>query len=65
MTDLGDLMNPEVVPNLFDVQAGLCANKEDHEAHLVLTGSLAPFWCTAIQSDREPWRSEQRRKRSE
>jgi hypothetical protein len=62
--DLGDLMNPEIVPNLLDLHTGLCANKEDHEAHLVLEGSMAPFWCTAIQSDREPWRSEQRRRES-
>lgn len=62
MTDLGDIMNPDVVPNLLALRAGLCANKEDHEAHLVVIGALAPFWCTAVQSDREPWRSEQRRK---
>lgn len=40
---------------------GLCANKEDHRPHLVTEGSLAPFWCTAIQADREPFRSERRR----
>lgn len=44
--------------------AGLCADKNDHDAHPVLDGSLAPFWCTADQSQREPWRSEQRRKES-
>lgn len=40
---------------------GLCSNKEDHDAHTVTEGSLAPFWCSADQSQREPWRSEQRR----
>lgn len=45
--------------------AGLCANKDDHFGHPVLEGSLAPFWCTAIQSQREPFRSEQRRRAAE
>lgn len=55
--DLGDLLKVEKwFPD------GLCAIKDDHHAHPVLDGSLAPFWCTADQSQREPWRSEQRRK---
>lgn len=58
------MLNPQVVPNLLALRAGLCADKADHDPHLVVQGSLAPFWCTAIQSDREPWRSEQRRKLS-
>lgn len=41
---------------------GLCANREDHQPHLVESGSLAPYWCTADQSRREPGRSERRRK---
>jgi hypothetical protein len=40
---------------------GLCANKNDHAPHPVYEGALAPFWCTAEQEDREPYRSEQRR----
>lgn len=48
---------------LLDInRRGLCADKEDHDPHLVLTGSLAPYWCTAIQSTREPFASEQRRR---
>lgn len=58
-------MNPDFVPNLLVLRPGLCADKMDHEPHLVTAGSLAPFWCTAVQSDREPWRSEQRRKASQ
>lgn len=42
---------------------GLCAVREDHLPHVVETGSLAPFICTADQSQREPFRSEQRRSR--
>jgi hypothetical protein len=38
---------------------GLCGDRTDHEAHLVREGSLAPFWCTAEQDKREPYRSEQ------
>lgn len=40
---------------------GLCANRQEHRPHLVTEGSLAPFWCTANQDDREPYRSERRR----
>lgn len=47
---------------LDTVPDGLCANREDHEPHLVTVGSLAPFWCTADQSQREPFRSEQQRR---
>lgn len=42
---------------------GLCANKADHAPHPVYEGTLAPYWCTARQEDREPYRSEQRRKK--
>lgn len=40
---------------------GLCGVKVDHMPHTVHTGSLAPFFCTADQSQREPGRSERRR----
>lgn len=40
---------------------GLCANKDDHRPHPVFEGTLAPFFCTAHQDSREPYRSEQRR----
>lgn len=40
---------------------GLCGNKEDHTPHLYDSASLGRFWCTAIQADREPFRSERRR----
>lgn len=64
MSDLGEILRLDG-QGMMALPAGLCADKDDHEPHLVLVGSLAPFWCTAVQSDREPWRSEQRRKRSE
>lgn len=40
---------------------GLCGNKEDHDPHLHDSASLGRFWCTADQSQREPFRSERRR----
>jgi hypothetical protein len=42
---------------------GLCARRDEHRAHMVAEGSLAPFWCTADQAQREPGRSERRRAR--
>lgn len=42
---------------------GLCANKHDHRQHLVLSGSLAPFWCLADQSLRQPWKGELEQRR--
>ncbi len=41
---------------------GLCGVKVEHLPHTVHTGSLAPFFCTANQEDREPHRSERRRR---
>lgn len=43
------------------MRRGLCAKKEDHMPHAVLSGSLAPYVCTAKQETREPYRSERRR----
>lgn len=40
---------------------GLCADRTEHPAHLHESPSLGRFWCTADQSQREPWRSERRR----
>ncbi len=40
---------------------GLCAVRTEHRAHLHDSPSLGRFWCTADQSQREPWRSERRR----
>lgn len=40
---------------------GLCADKSEHRPHLVSSGSLAPFWCTADQSERLPFAAERRR----
>jgi hypothetical protein len=39
---------------------GLCGRRDEHRAHMVVEGSLAPFWCTADQSQREPGSSERR-----
>lgn len=39
---------------------GLCGDRGEHRAHLVTEGSLAPFWCTADQDQREPGRSQRR-----
>lgn len=43
------------------VPKGLCARRDEHEPHIVSEGSLASYWCTADQLDREPTRSERRR----
>lgn len=40
---------------------GLCADRGEHRAHLHDSETLGRFWCTADQSQREPWRSERRR----
>lgn len=42
---------------------GLCADRSDHPAHLVTAGSLSPYWCTANQATREPYRSQRRQDR--
>lgn len=41
---------------------GLCANKDDHDPHAVLEGSLAPYWCSADQRERLPFAAEERRR---
>lgn len=46
------------------VPSGLCPYRGEHEPHEVTIGSLAPFWCTADQSQREPYRSERNRGRA-
>lgn len=45
----------------MDAPLGLCAERTDHKPHTVNEGSLAPFICTADQTQREPYRSEARR----
>jgi hypothetical protein len=40
---------------------GLCPNREDHPAHLHNSPTLGEFWCTADQTQREPFRSERLR----
>lgn len=51
----------ELLPCRHSFTTGLCANREDHEPHLVESGSLAPYWCTADQDRREPGYSERLR----
>lgn len=46
---------------LEGVPSGLCGRRDEHEPHDVLEGSLAPFWCHAVQSKREPGYSERLR----
>lgn len=40
---------------------GLCANREDHAPHFHNSKTLGRFYCTADQTQREPYRSERRR----
>jgi hypothetical protein len=40
---------------------GLCAKREYHQPHLHDSDTLGRFWCTADQSQREPYRSERLR----
>jgi hypothetical protein len=40
---------------------GLCGDRGEHAPHLFESVSLGRFWCSADQSQREPWRSERRR----
>lgn len=44
---------------------GLCGDRRPHDPHAVLDGSLGPYVCTADQNEREPWRSERLRERSD
>jgi hypothetical protein len=37
----------------------LCGTKTDHLSHEHTSESLGVFWCTADQTQREPFRSEQ------
>lgn len=41
---------------------GLCGNRDDHRPHLHDSPTLGRFWCTADQDQREPHRSERRRR---
>lgn len=50
-------------PSSEGVPYGLCANREEHRPHPVFTGSLAPYWCTADQSERLPFAAERRLQR--
>lgn len=43
---------------------GLCGDREDHRPHLHDSATLGRFWCTADQDQREPYRSERRRRES-
>jgi hypothetical protein len=45
------------------MRRGLCANRDDHEPHKHTSTTLGDFWCTADQDEREPYRSERRRRR--
>lgn len=44
----------------MDLPLGLCSDRADHDPHQVEAGSLAPYWCTADQSTREPAASQRR-----
>jgi hypothetical protein len=41
---------------------GLCDDRDDHRPHLHDSPTLGRFWCTADQDQREPYRSERRRR---
>lgn len=45
-----------------DYPKGLCGNRDEHAPHKHNSLTLGRFWCTADQMDREPGRSEFRRK---
>jgi hypothetical protein len=45
--------------------SGLCANRAEHAPHLVVEGSLAPYWCHADQSRRLPGAAERGRRDAE
>lgn len=48
----------------WELPRGLCGNRDDHHPHIHHSTTLGTFWCTADQSQREPWRSERRRRAS-
>lgn len=61
--------NPEYSNKLLGLQVhhpdepeGLCGDRGDHAPHIHHSPTLGSFWCTADQSQREPFRSEQLRK---
>ena len=39
---------------------GLCSNRSDHKPHMHDSATLGRFWCTALQSTREPYASQRR-----
>jgi len=47
--------------NPWSLPKGLCEAKYDHMPHEHKSKTLGYFWCTADQSQREPFRSEMRR----
>lgn len=46
----------------WELLRGLCGDRTDHEPHIRDSPTLGTFWCTAQQEEREPWRSERRRR---
>lgn len=54
--DIGDEVGTGNEPD------GLCADRGPHKPHLEDSPTLGRFWCTADQSQREPGRSESRRR---
>jgi hypothetical protein len=53
-----DVINNDVDP---PVPNGLCSDRSDHQPHIQKGSNIGPFWCTADQSQREPFKSERRR----
>lgn len=46
----------------LNMPRGLCANKTEHNPHAHFSDTLGLFWCTANQREREPYRSERRKR---
>lgn len=63
MTELADRFNMRLVSQKRSkLPNGLCSLKEDHKPHEVHSNTLGWYWCTADQKQREPFRSEQKRR---
>lgn len=56
----GDIFQNPILVNPVE-PAGLCPSRKDHRAHPYKSETLGTFWCTADQTQREPYRSERRR----
>ena len=50
----------QIQPEPSELPQGLCSDRSDHQPHRHHSTSLGRFWCTADQSQRQPFASQAR-----